>query len=176
MPRTRITQRLANRQPTARETLLAEITDVERLIDAMETELEKDGAAAISDEKSVTGYGGEMGGGSAADTQLKSETDSLMSDEPDWSDPADDVLQSDANAISTEDREIALDSTGVVTDDEGDQNAKMQNNWPISASRLAVAERLVRIAKHVGEGKGELSEAEKLVVAKILVKSSKMLD
>jgi hypothetical protein len=55
-------------------------------------------------------------------------------------------LEADAEAIADEDKDIAEESTGYSVDDQGDQNEKSMDNWPVD-DREAVAARLVRMAK-----------------------------
>jgi hypothetical protein len=57
----------------------------------------------------------------------------------------DEELEAEADAIAEEEKDIAEESTGYSVDDEGDQNEKSMDNWPV-ADREAVAKRLVKMA------------------------------
>ena len=66
----------------------------------------------------------------------------------------DSELESDANAQSKEDMATVSEGPGEKVKDQGDQNAKSDDNWPTSVSqeltaeeRGRIARRLVRIAK-----------------------------
>ena len=53
-----------------------------------------------------------------------------------------------ADDIADEERDIVKDSTGEEVKDEGDQNAKAEKNWPVSASeKQRIAGRLVSLVK-----------------------------
>ncbi len=63
-------------------------------------------------------------------------------------DAQDRELEQEADSIADEERAIAEESTDVPVKDEGDQNEKSMDNWPLtSAERERIARRLVVMAK-----------------------------
>jgi len=73
-------------------------------------------------------------------------------DELEKSIEADDDAKIDgwADDLAKEEQGIAEESTGEKVKDEGDQNAKAEKNWPVSAAeKKIVARRLVRLANKI---------------------------
>jgi hypothetical protein len=64
--------------------------------------------------------------------------------------PEDKALQQDADAITREDNRIVEEGMDVKVQDEGNQNEKAMDNWPLTAEeKKNIAGRLVAIAKQL---------------------------
>ena len=69
---------------------------------------------------------------------------------------ADAELESEANSTAKEDMKVVQEGPGEPVKDQGDQNAKAENNWPTgvpqdmtASQRERLARRLVRLAKAI---------------------------
>jgi len=100
----------------------------------------------------------------------------------------DEELESWTNDIAKEERAVAEDSTGISTDDEGDQNAKSMDNWPTNASteladelsegeRTALATELTALSKGMAQrmANGGLKQKDREFVAKRLLAAAKRI-
>jgi hypothetical protein len=100
----------------------------------------------------------------------------------------DEELENWADDIAGDEREIAEDSTGVATDDEGDQNAKSNDNWPTNASaeladelseeeRVALATELTQLSKGMAKriANGGLTQKDRVFVATRLLAAAQRI-
>lgn len=97
-------------------------------------------------------------------------------------------LENWAEDIADEEREVAEDSTGIATDDEGDQNDKANHNWPTNASaemaeelsseeRVALASELTQLSKGMAKriANGGLTQKDRVFIASRLLAAAQRI-